>query len=89
MLSREREAELAKLEYLAMVQALLVGIDSKQFEQKTAVLQELKTSLSEVLHQDVYINGYRRNKRQRAAAEKKREKEMLSRLATMGKQGKG
>lgn len=84
-LAREREAEVAKMEYLVLAQALLVGIDAKQFQQKMDVLNDLKMSMAEAVHGDIYIAGYHRQKKLKAMSEKRREREMLKKLQELGK----
>lgn len=87
MLVREREAEVAKMEYLVYAQALLTGIDKAQYDRKMKVLSDLKTTMSEVVHQDIYMAGYDRVKRGAAQNTVVSERALLEKLTQLGSSG--
>lgn len=85
MLGREREAEIAKVEYMAMAHAAVVGVDAKVFKQKMELLQDLKTTMSEIVHQDVYLTGYERAHKRKAVNNAVQQSQMLKKLQELGK----
>ena len=85
MTQRGWDADIAKFEYLASVFTVVTGIEQSSFDKKVKALDALKDSMTATVHQDVYKWGYYQRKREMAVAEKKREADMLGRLAELGK----
>ena len=86
MFRREREAEVTKMEYLVMAQAIITGIDAKVVDKKLKALLDLKNNMSEKVHYDAYDVYYAQFKKAIAKAQAVKESGLLAKVASLGKE---
>ena len=85
VLRREREAEVTKMEYLVLAQAIITGVEKSRVEQTFTALNNLKKTMAEKVHFDAYDTQYLRMKQLVAKKKETSESEILDKVAKLGR----
>lgn len=88
LVERERDAELAKLEYASLSLLAIHGVDKKAHASVMKMLATFRESLAAVVHQEVYNPIFLLSKKKQAAEEARRERAIIEKLGKLGADGK-